>query len=129
MYGSSFCIRTRSPRRSSNRPIDAEVSPLPRLLTTPPVTKICLVVMRGPPGVLGNERNDTPEPHKRNTGGPAASCHPISAFSQRAGLSRDASPHAFHKASIVLGRVDANRALFDHRHLNTGPHFQYAKLL
>ncbi len=33
------------PRRSSSIPIDAEVSPLPRELTTPPVTKMCLVMM------------------------------------------------------------------------------------
>src|SRR5688572_14396612 len=45
MYGSSFCIRTRKPRRSRSMPIDALVSPLPRELTTPPVTKMCLVIL------------------------------------------------------------------------------------
>src|SRR5262249_7526873 len=36
----------RRPRCSSNMPIEAEVSPLPRELTTPPVTKMCLVAIR-----------------------------------------------------------------------------------
>src|SRR5271154_6786915 len=44
MYGSSFCIRTLRPRCSSSMPIEALVSPLPSELTTPPVTKICLVI-------------------------------------------------------------------------------------
>src|SRR6516162_5931115 len=44
MYGSNFCSRTRSPRCSSSMPIDAQVSPLPRELTTPPVTKMCLAI-------------------------------------------------------------------------------------
>ncbi len=44
MYGSSFCIRTRRPRCSSSMPIEALVSPLPSELTTPPVTKMCLVM-------------------------------------------------------------------------------------
>ena len=39
IYGSSFCMRTRSPRCSNNMPIEALVSPLPSELTTPPVTK------------------------------------------------------------------------------------------
>ena len=41
-------IRTDRPLRSSSMPIDALVSPLPSELTTPPVTKMCLV-MRTPP--------------------------------------------------------------------------------
>jgi len=44
-------------------------------------------------------------------------------------LSCRPSSHALHEPSIVLRRVDANRALFDHRDLNPGPHFQYAELL
>src|ERR1051326_3788589 len=48
MYGSNFCSRTRRPRRSSNNPIEALVIPLPRELTTPPVTKMCLAIDRGP---------------------------------------------------------------------------------
>src|SRR5438094_683136 len=44
MYGSSFCIRTFSPLPSSSIPIDALVSPLPNELTTPPVTKMNLVI-------------------------------------------------------------------------------------
>src|SRR5437773_867742 len=42
MYGSNFCSRTRRPRCSSSMPIEALVRPLPRELTTPPVTKMCL---------------------------------------------------------------------------------------
>ena len=37
-------MRTDSPRCSSNMPIEALVSPLPSELTTPPVTKICLLM-------------------------------------------------------------------------------------
>src|SRR5215510_8782144 len=46
IYGSSFCIRTFSPRPSSNMPIEALVSPLPSELTTPPVTKMNLVIAK-----------------------------------------------------------------------------------
>src|SRR5262245_3578582 len=42
IYGSNFWSRTRKPRCSRSMPMDAQVSPLPRELTTPPVTKICL---------------------------------------------------------------------------------------
>ena len=45
MYGSSFCIRTLSPRFSSSMPIEALVKPLPSELTTPPVTKMCFVMV------------------------------------------------------------------------------------
>src|SRR5215469_1963920 len=38
-YGSNFIMFTRSPRLSSRQPIEAAASPLPRLDTTPPVTK------------------------------------------------------------------------------------------
>src|SRR5689334_18628425 len=48
MYGSSFCIRTFSPRPSSSIPIDALASPLPSELTTPPVTKMNLVIQLPP---------------------------------------------------------------------------------
>src|SRR5262249_29370111 len=41
MYGSSFCMVTRSPRLLSNRPSEEAVSPLPNELVTPPVTKMC----------------------------------------------------------------------------------------
>ena len=44
MYGSNFWSRTRSPRCSSSMPIEAQVSPLPSELTTPPVTKMCLAI-------------------------------------------------------------------------------------
>src|SRR5436190_23476786 len=44
MYGSSFCIDTFRPCRSRIQPIAADVSPLPRDDTTPPVTKMYLVI-------------------------------------------------------------------------------------
>src|SRR5256885_8892343 len=43
MYGSSFCIVTRTPRFLSRRPSEDAVSPLPSEEATPPVTKMCLV--------------------------------------------------------------------------------------
>src|SRR6185295_20424137 len=45
MYGSSFSRVMSSPRFSSSAPIDAEAIPLPRELTTPPVTKMNLVFL------------------------------------------------------------------------------------
>src|SRR5580700_6425884 len=38
-YGSNFIMLTRSPRLSSRQPMEAAARPLPRLDTTPPVTK------------------------------------------------------------------------------------------
>src|SRR5208282_6783389 len=38
-YGSNFIRFTRRPRLSSRQPIDAAARPLPKLDTTPPVTK------------------------------------------------------------------------------------------
>src|ERR1700675_1072806 len=43
-YGSNFCSVTLSPRLSSRQPMDAAAMPLPRDETTPPVTKMYLVV-------------------------------------------------------------------------------------
>ena len=48
MYGSNFIIVTRSPRSTSSRPSDAAAMPFPSDETTPPVTKMYLVVSRGP---------------------------------------------------------------------------------
>src|SRR4051812_44278233 len=45
IYGSNFCSRTRRPRCSRSMPTEAQVSPLPSELTTPPVTKICLATL------------------------------------------------------------------------------------
>src|ERR1044071_7269855 len=42
MYGSSLIRATCKPRLSSKHPIDDAAKPLPRLETTPPVTKIYL---------------------------------------------------------------------------------------
>ncbi len=50
MYGSSFCMVTRSPREVSSRPRLDAVSPLPNEEATPPVTKMCLVIR----GALAN---------------------------------------------------------------------------
>src|SRR5580698_9086237 len=44
-YGSNFIRLTRSPRLSNRQPSDAAASPLPRLDTTPPVTKMYLADM------------------------------------------------------------------------------------
>ena len=44
-YGSSFWMVTATPRLLSSRPIDAVAMPLPTELTTPPVTKMYLVVI------------------------------------------------------------------------------------
>ena len=44
-YGSSFCMDTETPRLLSSLPIDAAVTPLPRPLTTPPVTKMYAVTL------------------------------------------------------------------------------------
>src|SRR6476469_3295679 len=41
MYGSSFCMVTRSPRLLSSRPSEEAVRPFPSELATPPVTKMC----------------------------------------------------------------------------------------
>src|ERR1700760_3486345 len=38
-YGSNFIMFTRRPRLSSRQPMDAAARPLPKLDTTPPVTK------------------------------------------------------------------------------------------
>src|SRR5918992_3782581 len=43
-YGSNFSIVTRSPRSTSRRPIDAAAMPFPSDETTPPVTKMYLLV-------------------------------------------------------------------------------------
>src|SRR5436190_22805525 len=45
MYGSSFIIWTFIPRASSRQPIELAARPLPKLETTPPVTKMYLVIV------------------------------------------------------------------------------------
>src|SRR5215208_5201659 len=45
MYGSSLMSATRRPRLSSKQPMDDAAKPLPRLETTPPVTKIYLGIL------------------------------------------------------------------------------------
>src|SRR5262245_62152035 len=73
MYGSSFCIRTLRPRRSRSIPIDALVRPFPKLLTTPPVTKMCFAmrILDGMPrnrpakeGAFGGFPLTTPARHR-----------------------------------------------------------------
>src|ERR1022692_3517066 len=44
-YGSNFIRFTRSPRLSSKQPIEAAARPLPKLDTTPPVTKTYFAVI------------------------------------------------------------------------------------
>src|ERR1035441_955253 len=44
-YGSNFIMFTRKPRLSSRQPIEAAARPLPKLDTTPPVTKTCFADM------------------------------------------------------------------------------------
>src|SRR6185295_19691977 len=48
MYGSSFWRVTLRPRASSRHPMEDAANPLPRLETTPPVTKINLVIPCSP---------------------------------------------------------------------------------
>src|SRR5258708_30223657 len=45
MYGSSLISVTRRPRASSRQPIEDAARPLPKLETTPPVTKIYLGIV------------------------------------------------------------------------------------
>src|ERR1035438_3854858 len=44
-YGSNFIMFTRKPRLSSRQPIEAAARPLPKLDTTPPVTKTYFAVI------------------------------------------------------------------------------------
>src|SRR5437868_14928218 len=44
MYGSSFISDTLRPRASRRQPIEEAAKPFPRLETTPPVTKMYLVI-------------------------------------------------------------------------------------
>src|SRR5688500_5885891 len=87
MYGSSFCIGTFSPRRSSSMPTAALVSPLPSELTPPRVTNTCLAI---PCCVLASLLRDRPPNSRR-------------------------SP-PLHKRPVILGRVDANRGLIIDAH-------------
>src|SRR5882762_7963522 len=45
IYGSSLISVTRSPRASSKQPIEDAARPLPKLETTPPVTKMYLGIL------------------------------------------------------------------------------------
>src|SRR3989442_6227604 len=55
MYGSHFWIVTLRPRSTSRRPSDAAAMPLPRELTTPPVTKMYFVELTdSPPSVAAS---------------------------------------------------------------------------
>src|SRR5688572_10455865 len=45
MYGSNFCIETFRPMLSRSIAMLEQVRPLPSELTTPPVTKMCLVTV------------------------------------------------------------------------------------
>src|SRR5512140_1001394 len=65
MYGSSLRCETSRPRFSRSAPIDAAASPLPRELTTPPVTNMYFVffprfTMRTAPFLAAPCREDRP---------------------------------------------------------------------
>src|SRR5579864_6704495 len=49
MYGSNFWMVTLRPRSTRRRPNEAAAMPLPRELTTPPVTKMYLVELTNSP--------------------------------------------------------------------------------
>src|SRR4051812_28649315 len=94
-YGSNFCRRTRRPRCSSNMPTEALVKPLPRELTTPPVTKICLATLN----VLEMTKEGTDQLYA--TGEAWSRC-----------------PTRLHKALVIRRRVHAAMGFVDQAHLN-----------
>lgn len=55
-------MRTFSPRRSSSMPIEAEVSPFPSELTTPPVTKMCRLITAPSAPQSPESRINLPQP-------------------------------------------------------------------
>src|SRR5262249_34131847 len=65
MYGSILTSVTRSPRASSNAPIDADATPFPSDDTTPPVTKMNFVF--DVPFVMPALRNVAPNPQKNRS--------------------------------------------------------------
>src|SRR3954447_18793393 len=103
MYGSNFCSRTLRPRRSSSIPIEAHVSPLPRELTTPPVTKMNLAMRGRSPltGRIGFRRagggRETSRPPQYTGFGPARHF--------AAGPIRSAGRHGpvFRNKTLVIG--------------------------
>src|SRR5215469_10851657 len=105
MYGSNFCIRTRRPRCSSSMPIEALVNPFPSELTTPPVTKMNLVM------------NVSVYPKK------AASGH--SPYTK----SMLAFSLSFDKRPVIMRRIDAQRGVGHDGDGDGVPAFQHAQLL
>src|SRR5215212_5950977 len=108
MYGSNFCSRTLSPRRSSSIPIEAHVRPLPRELTTPPVTKMNLAMRGRSPrtGRIGFRRagggGETSRPRHYTGFGPGGD------FAAGTTLSAGGQGPVFgHKTLIIRGRVHA----------------------
>src|SRR4029079_11806400 len=72
MYGSSFCIVTRRPRHLRSLPSDDAVRPLPSELATPPVTKMCLQLRRGPASFATGSH---PTSRRRPSRGPRPTGH------------------------------------------------------
>src|SRR5437879_3959610 len=116
MYGSNFCRRTRSPRRSRSMPIEAQVSPLPRELTTPPVTKMCFTLLPSRfAASLGRARSALARGSRLNLIYPTARRRPKAAA--RAPLSRGpagtALPVRPDESLVVLRRVHPDGGVGD----------------
>src|SRR6185437_2373508 len=83
MYGSNFIMVTRSPRSTSNRPSDAAAMPLPSEDTTPPVTKMYLVVCSaGELGISVSPRGGQPSAHWRAPDHLRCRFHPMARHQQ-----------------------------------------------
>src|SRR5436190_17094721 len=101
MYGSNFCSVTLYPWPSSRQPIDAAARPLPSEDTTPPVTKIYLVVR---PSIWLMVLSLSPLTRRGR---------------------RQKATHVFK----ILGRVDANRIVRRFNRLDPDAVFERAQLL
>src|SRR6266568_3377284 len=64
IYGSSFISVTRRPRASSKHPIEEAARPLPRLETTPPVTKMYLGIRSSRAKGKRKKENRKEKPHR-----------------------------------------------------------------
>src|SRR5579884_2016126 len=133
MYGSNFWRRTRRPRCSSSMPIEAQVRPLPRELTTPPVTKMCLLMSPCPRAAQpnGGSPRDGPWapvfPHwllygpsrpEKSRGGPLAGS---------GGPDEPLLPIRPDEVLIVLKRVHAAGGVRHHPDVNALPQGQHAQ--
>src|SRR5262249_17562900 len=134
MYGSNFCSRTRRPRCSSNMPIDAQVRPLPRELTTPPVTKICLVCRKG--GVMSASSPPVPLFAKTFAQLPKRLLYPVPASPAGRGSQGEPSrgvgallsPVFLDEPLVVLVSVNAGRGASDEADMDAPAQRQDAQL-